>query len=514
MSEASTPSHSGSVGSGQSGPDTPAASGHRPPPDGMRTFLHVLVNTAVANITTSFLWFGLTFWIYAETRNVIATGVIGGAYMLFISVFSMFFGTLVDRFRKKAVMLWATAAAFVVFCLDTAFFFAVGEAQIVDLRLPWFWIFAVVMLAGAVVEQLRSIALSTTVTLLVPDERHANANGMVGTVQGVSMLLTSVLSGLSIGFLGMGWTLIIGLAAMLLAMLHLAALQIPEREIARVEGATTKWVDIRGGWLAVLAAPGLMALILFSTLNNFVGGVYMALMDPYGIDLFEVQGWGIWFAVASTGFIAGGAVIAATGLGRRPMRTMLIIAAFIGLVGALFTIREWGWLFIVGCWLYMAFIPAVEAAEQTVIQRVVPYETQGRVFGFAMTFEAAAAPITSLLIAPIAQAWVIPYMRGEGEAEWGWLLGEGHNRGIALIFLIAGLVCVLIALLAFLTPQYRRLSAQYEQAAPGSEAATADGASPGAGDASEGPSDAGAEAAAPGDAVSPKGGGVPAPKRD
>lgn len=436
----------------------------RPPVGGMRTFLHVLVNTAVSNITTSFLWFGLTFWIYAETRNVIATGVIGGAYMLFISVFSMLFGTLVDRFRKKGVMLWATLIAFAVFCLDTAFFFLVGERAIVDLTLPWFWIFAVVMLAGAVVEQLRSIALSTTVTLLVPTERHANANGMVGTVQGVSMLVTSVLSGLSVGLLGMGWTLVIGLAAMLLALLHLAALRIPEPDIARVEGGTTKWVDIRGGWLAVRAASGLFALVLFSTLNNFVGGVYMALMDPYGIDLFGVQGWGIWFAVASTGFIAGGAVIAATGLGRRPMRTMLLIAAFIGLVGAAFAFREWGWLFIVGCGVYMACIPAIEAAEQTVIQRVVPYEKQGRVFGFAMMFEAAAAPITALLIAPIAQFWVIPHMRGEGAAQWQWLLGQGDNRGIALIFLVAGLLCTAIALLAFLTPQYRRLSAQYASA--------------------------------------------------
>ena len=42
-----------------------------PPPNGMRTFLHVLVNTAFANITTSFLWFALTFWVYLETRSVL-----------------------------------------------------------------------------------------------------------------------------------------------------------------------------------------------------------------------------------------------------------------------------------------------------------------------------------------------------------------------------------------------------------------------------------------------------------
>ena len=46
---------------------------------------------------------------------------------------------------------------------------------------------------------MRNIALSTTVTLLVPEERHANANGLVGTVQGLAFVVTSVFSGLAIG---------------------------------------------------------------------------------------------------------------------------------------------------------------------------------------------------------------------------------------------------------------------------------------------------------------------------
>lgn len=436
------------------------------PPHGFRMFLHVLVNTAVANITTSFLWFALMFWIYAETRNVIATGVIGGAYMLFVSAFSMFFGTLVDRFRKKAIMVWATAAALTVFVLDSAFFFVVGEERIVDLTSPWFWIFAIVMLAGAVVEQLRNIALSTTVTILVPDERHANANGLVGTVQGIGMLVTSVFSGLSVGFLGMGWTLVIGVTALALTMLHLFTLRIPEREIIHGE-QQVKWVDIRGGWRAVRATPGLLALVLFTALNNIFLGVAMALTDPYGIDLFGVQAWGIWFAIASTGFIVGGAIIAVRGLGTNPIRTLLLVAALIGAVGALCTIREWGWLFVVGWWAILALIPAVEAAEQTVVQRVVPFEKQGRVFGFAMTFEAASAPIMALLIAPLAELWVIPYMRTDtGQQQWEWLLGIGDSRGIALIFVIAGIACVILALAALRTPQYRLISIQYANTAP------------------------------------------------
>jgi DHA3 family multidrug efflux protein-like MFS transporter len=434
------------------------------PEDGFRTFLQVLVNTAVANVTTSFLWFALTFWIYVETRNVIATGVIGASYMLFLSLFGMFFGTLVDRFRKKAVMVWATLAALAVFVLDAAFFFAIGEDGIKDLGLPWFWVFAVVMLAGSVVEQLRGIALSTTVTLLVPEERHANANGMVGTVQGVAMLVTSVFSGLSVGFLGMGWTLVIGIGALALTLVHLVPLRIPEE---RPSGSETSeaWVDVRGGWLAVRAVPGLLALVLFTTLNNLFGGVAMAVMDPYGIDMFGVEGWGIWFAVASTGFIAGGAIVAKRGIGENPIRTILIVVIVLGAAGAVSTLREWAWLYIAGVWLFMALMPAAEAAEQTVIQRVVPFEKQGRVFGFAVTFEAAAAPVTALVIAPVAELLVIPYMETDaGQRQWEWLLGTGDSRGIALILLIGGVATAALGCLALLTPQYRQLSESYRAA--------------------------------------------------
>lgn len=436
------------------------------PQRGFRTFLHVLVNTAVANITTSYLWFGLTFWIYAETRNVITTGVVGAAYMLFIAIFSMMFGTLVDRFPKKAVMAWATVAALGVFVLATGLFFVIGEDRMANLDRPWFWFFALVLLAGAVVEQLRGIALSTSVTLLVPVERHANANGLVGTVAGLSLIVTSVFSGLSVGFLGMGWTLIIGISVLTLTLVHLVGLTIPERPVAGdadpAETVRGKLVDLRGGWLAVLAVPGLLALILFTTLNNLYSGVMMALIDPYGIDLFGVQGWGIAFGGLSVGVIVGGAVVAWKGLGRNPVRTILLGAAAVAALGSLALIREWGWLLIVGFFLCMAVFPAVEAAEQTVIQRVVPYAKQGRVFGFALTFEAASAPITAILVAPIAQFWVIPYLRTDaGQQQWAWLLGHGENRGIALIMLVAGIACILFVAGAFLSPQYRRLSAAY-----------------------------------------------------
>jgi DHA3 family multidrug efflux protein-like MFS transporter len=425
-----------------------------------RTFIQVLINTAIANVTTSYLWFALTFWVYLETRSVLATGIIGGTYMLLIALLGMVFGTIVDRHRKHQAMIFASMTTLVAFLIAGVMYVLLPESALLDLGGPWFWVFAGIILLGGVIENMRNIALSTTVTLLVPEEKHVNANGLVGTVSGLAFLVTSVFSGLSIGLLGMGWTLLIAIVFTAGVLVHLLTLTIPEDQPHVDERAPL--IDVRGAFSAIRLVPGLFALIIFSTFNNLIGGVYMALMDPYGLELFAVEWWGIVLAVSSSGFIIGGLLVAKFGLGRNPIRTMLLLVMVMGALGALFTIRESWPLYAVGILLYMLIIPAVEAAEQTVIQKVVPFSTQGRVFGFAAAFEAAAAPITAFLVAPIAQFLIIPYMRTDaGEAAWSWLLGTGEARGIALVFFVAGVLMIIAAALAFLTKSYRLISATY-----------------------------------------------------
>lgn len=425
----------------------------------MKQFYKVVANTLVANVTSNFLWFALVFWAYLETNSVLVTGVLGGIFMLIIAVISIPFGTLVDKHHKKPVMVWTTAVATGVFALAALIYLVLLNGRTLDWLAPSFWVFSVLVLAGAVVMAMRNIVLSTVVTILVPEDKHANANGMVGTVQGIGFLVTAVFSGLAVGYLGMGWVLVISVALTGLALLHMTTIAIPEAKIVHDPELAKKKVDIKGSLSAIGLIPGLMGLIVFTTFNNLIGGVYMALLDPYGLNLLSVQMWGILTGVGSIGIIIGGLVIAAKGLGKKPLRTLLIVNIIIGIIGGLIGIRE-SWLILGVCmFAYMLLIPVVEATEQTIIQKVVPLKQQGRVFGFAAAFESMAAPITSFFIAPLAQFIIIPFMESDqGRANLGWLLGEGRARGIALVFVVAGLVMVLAALLAFMTKSYRQLS--------------------------------------------------------
>lgn len=436
----------------------------------MRQFHRVLANTLVANVTTSFLWFALTFWVYLETKSVLATAIVGGLYMLLVALLGIPFGVLVDRHKKKRVMVASSLVTTAAYLIAGFLYVVVDKRILLDWTGPMFWLFSGVILIGGVVENLRNIALSTTVTLLVPDEQRPQANGLVGAVQGIAFTLTSVFSGLAIGLLGMGWTLGIAITLTVLALLHLFTVAIPEEGVFHDPELGTKKIDLAGSIAAVRAVPGLMALIFFTCFNNLVGGVFMALMDPYGLTLFPVEAWGIVLGVTGTGFIVGGAIVAKRGLGENPVRTLLLVNVGVALLGMLFTIREWQWLYAVGIFLFMAMMPAAEAAEQTIIQRVVPLHRQGRVFGLAQSVESASTPVSSFLIGPLAQFWLIPYMNSDsGKATWGWLLGSGEARGIAAVFVMASLVMLVVVLIAFRTKAYALLSRFYSDSAPPAE---------------------------------------------
>jgi DHA3 family multidrug efflux protein-like MFS transporter len=428
----------------------------------MKQFYRLLVNTLVANVTTSFLWFALTFWVYLETKNVMATAILGGSYMLLMAITGVFFGTLVDKHYKKRIMEAASVVTALSYIAAGIVYIGVPHESLSLIGGPWFWVFTLIILVGCIVENIRNIALSTCVTIMVPEKKRANANGLVGMVQGIAFMITSVFSGLAIGYLGMGWTLVIAIVLTLLTVADLFFVTINEQKIAH-DPNLQKMVDFGGAWQAIRAVPGLLALILFATFNNLVGGVFMALLDPYGLTLVNVQIWGIVYAVASVGFMAGGGLIAKLGLGAKPLRMLLSANVGIALVGMLFGIRESIWLLASGMFVYMMIVPVAEAAEQTTLQKIVPLAKQGRVFGFGQSIEAAASPISAYLIGPIAQFGVIPYMKtAEGQAAWGWLVGQGNARGIALVFIGSSLCILTITILAFWSRSYRLLSREYQ----------------------------------------------------
>lgn len=191
----------------------------------------------------------------------------------------------------------------------------------------------------------------------------------------------------------------------------------------------------------------------------------MALMDAYGLSLVSVQTWGFLWGVLSTGFIIGGILIARWGLGASPLRSLFFANVVIWSISSVFTLYPSIVLLAVGMYVYMCVVPYIEAAENTIIQKLVPAERQGRVFGFAHSVEQSASPLTAFVIGPLTQFVFIPFMTtGSGVQLIGSWFGTGPDRGIALVFTVTGVIGLTMSLVSMRSKFYHQLAASYQAA--------------------------------------------------
>ena len=299
--------------------------------------------------------------------------------------------------------------------------------------------------------------------MLIAEDERDKANGLVGMMMGIAFSITAFGSGLVLGYWNMAGVLIISIVGTVAALLHLATLEIPEKEIIHTVEKPKK-LDLPGTIRVIRDVPGLFGLIFFNTFNNLLGGVFMSLMDAYGLTLVSVQVWGVLWGVLSMGFILGGVYVSKKGLGNDPLRRLFLTNVVLWTISIFFTIQPSIWLLAVGMLLYISIIPIIEAAEQTILQKVVPYERQGRVFGFAQSVEQSASPLTAFLIGPIAQFIFIPFMTtGRGVELIGGWFGTGPGRGIALVFIATGIIGLIITVVAMKSRSYHLLRHKYQE---------------------------------------------------
>src|SRR5512134_1768502 len=109
----------------------------------MKTFHVTLVNSMVAFITNNFVWFAVTFWVYLETRSVIATSVMAGVFTLTIAFSGFLLGSLVDRYPKKNVMLLSSFVSLGLYAIAGFIFVTTPMEVFRDASSVRLWIFIV-----------------------------------------------------------------------------------------------------------------------------------------------------------------------------------------------------------------------------------------------------------------------------------------------------------------------------------------------------------------------------------
>jgi DHA3 family multidrug efflux protein-like MFS transporter len=429
----------------------------------MKTFNKILVNNLLAILSNNFIWFALTFWVYVETKSVIPSAVFNAAFVIITSFISFWLGSIVDHHKKKPIMLISSLISITCYISAYIFYLSNPEGIFSDLNQYPLWFLMGLILVGILAGNIRNIITPTAVTLLVPVDKHDKMNGLSGMIMGIGGSCAGILSGLILATGNMNEVLVTTILLTSITILHLGTVSIHE-ENNQPKSTEPKKVDILGTIKAIKLIPGLFALIFFTTFNNLLGGVYLVLIDPYGLELMSVKAYGIFWGVLSSGFVVGGLLITKFGLGKSPVRNLFLINSVLWINSIIFPMKSSIILFALGIIVWTILVPFIEATEQTIIQKVVPAKRQGRVFGFAQSIESAASPVTGFIIAPIAQFIAIPYMTtGNGVNTIGTWFGTGPDRGMALIFIAAAIIGLIVTNICRYSNQFKKLEKHFQE---------------------------------------------------
>jgi len=108
---------------------------------------------------------------------------------------------------------------------------------------------------------------------------------------------------------------------------------------------------------------------------------------------------------------------------------------------------------------YMAMLPIVRVCRDSIWQSKVPLDMQGRVLSLQRTIGQFSLPLASALSGPLADNVFEPMLATDGvlAPTVGQLIGTGPGRGVALLFILLGLMNTLVVLLAYSYTPLRRV---------------------------------------------------------
>lgn len=191
------------------------------------------------------VWFALVFFVFLETRSVMATSIVSGIYIAAVALSGFWIGSLVDRYRKKRVMLASGFVSLFIYAVGFAVYRGAPPGAFKDPGGILLWVFVPLLLAGVIAGNVRTVALPTLITVLIPEDRRDKANGLSGTATGIVFLVTSAISGFLVAHSGMQGVLILAMVMMVVSILHLAGLPLAEGNPAAASGRPPK-LDFAG----------------------------------------------------------------------------------------------------------------------------------------------------------------------------------------------------------------------------------------------------------------------------
>ena len=424
-------------------------------PTGIWAFGLVWAGQVISLLGSSMTWFALTLWAWQTTGQVTTFALVSFFAFIPTLLFSPLAGALVDRWNRKWVMILsdfgATLATFIVLLL-----YLTHNLQI--------WHLYVVGTVGGVFLALQVPAYSAAMTLVLPKEHYARAEGLIELGQSLAGILAPLLAATLLGLLHLNGILLIDLFTFLIALVTLLWARLPEPRVMETRHVhrETLWQATLYGFRYIFRRRSLVALQTIFFFGNLLEACGSTLVAPMllarthnnQLMLGSVQ------SVGAMGGVLGGMLVGIWGGPRRKIHGILIGWALSNLLGiALMGLGSSFLVWATASFFFAFFTPIVNGSYQAILQSKITPAVQGRVFATKLLITQIPFPLAMLFVGPLADHVFEPALMPSGPlaASAGQLVGTGPGAGMALILLLAGLSGTLIVLAGYAFSSLRNI---------------------------------------------------------
>lgn len=426
----------------------------------MRTFLALWIGQLQSMLCSALTGFGMSVWIYQRTGS--ATQFAMNSLLMVVTglVLGQVSGALADR-RDRRRMLLCSDLGMAANTLALAILLVLGRLEV--------WHIYVVTVSGAVFNSFRWPAMNGIVVQITPPEHLTRANGLILAGETTSTIIAPLVAGTLMVLVGLPGILVIDTVSFAVFLAILLAIRIPKLERPAGEGRRKPSLvqDIAEGWAFVYRRAGLVGLLLFSALSNFLFGIVEILFTPLVLSVGSVALLGWSSSIAASGMLAGSLVMSAWGGPRRRIPFFFLMVGLQGVLAIVVGIRPILPLIMAGAFGYMFVFPLLGSTQQALWQTRVPHHMQGRIGAVRGTVSSAALPLALVIAGPMADRVFKPLLVVGGSLDGtlaATVLGTGPDRGLGLLFVVMGLASITAAALAYLHPRIRHVEQELDVA--------------------------------------------------
>ncbi|MDR2884109.1 MAG: MFS transporter [Deferribacteraceae bacterium] len=391
------------------------------------TFAVIWSGEALSLLSSSMVQFALVWWLTKETGSVSVLAIASIAAMLPQVLLAPFIGVWVDRFNRKAIMI-ISDLTIALFSLIVAILYHFGMIEV--------WHIYIALAIRSIGSGFYMPAMQASVPLIAPEEQLTRVSAVNQVLQSISMMAGPALGAILISISSMEVAMSIDVICAVIASITLLLVKIPNP--VREYADTNVIQEMKDGLKAILSNKPLSILMLTYVLCVFSfmpAGVLAPLVtfDYFKGGAAEMSIVEVAFGI---GMIAGAAVLGVIGENKRKVLTICAAYIIFGLM-MLITglLPATGFIIFVGLALIMGVtMPMISTPITVILQTNIEPDMLGRVFTL----------YTNLSLAPSILALVVTTFIGDA-------------LGIMLLFVISGVLCTAIGVVALMVPSLRRL---------------------------------------------------------